>query len=404
MNKLIPTEKQRAFMDWEQGVFFHFGIRTFYEGHGDWDNKAMPLSAFNPTELDCAQWIRVAKDAGFNYAILVCKHHDGFANWPSKRTDYSVANTPWKNGGGDVVQNFCDACRQYGLKIGLYYSPAEFGSIDKEPKDYDEYFIGQVSELLTGYGAIDYLWFDGCGSEGHEYDWERIIAEIRRLQPGILIFGSVDPDTRWIGNESGYAHRPNHNIVAATEVSVQTEDMQVLAERRFLPAECDFRMRLDNWFYSDADEHTVKSVEELMGIYYYTVGRGANLLINIGPDRRGLLPEADRLRLLEFGAEIRRRFATPLAGEQSLDSGGLVFTSGEPLLVSHVILTESLDYEDQLEAFTLQAYPYPYGDPITVYEGRTIGHKAICQFPPFLTQKIELLVAKPERITGFRVY
>jgi alpha-L-fucosidase len=404
MNKLIATEQQRAFMDWEQGVFFHFGIRTFYEGHQDWDKKEMPLSAFNPTELDCAQWIRAAKDAGFNYAILVCKHHDGFANWPSKHTDYSVANTPWKNGNGDVVQNFCDACRQYGLKIGLYYSSAEYGSIDKENKDYDEYFISQVSELLTGYGAIDYIWFDGCGSEGHEYDWGRIIAEIRRLQPGILVFGSLDPDTRWIGNEAGYAHSPNHNIVDATEFSVQTEDMQVLAERRFLPAECDFRMRLYNWFYSETDEHTVKSLEELMGIYYYSVGRGANLLINIGPDRRGLLPDADRLRLLEFGAEIRRRFATPLAGEQSQYSEGLVFTSSELSLVSHVILTESLDYEDSIEAFTLQAYPYPYGAPITVHQGRTIGHKAICQFPPFLTQKIELLVTKPERITGFTVY
>jgi alpha-L-fucosidase len=391
-------------MDWERGVFFHFGIRTFYEGHQDWDMKEMSLSSFNPTKLDCTQWISAAKEAGFKYAILVCKHHDGFANWPSKYTAYSVANTPWENGNGDVVQNFCNACRQYGLKVGVYYSPAEFGSKDKEHKDYDEYFINQVSELLTSYGVIDYLWFDGCGSEGHEYDWGRIIAEIRRLQPDILIFGSVDPDTRWIGNESGYAHSPNHNIVAATEFSVQTNDMQTLAERRFLPAECDVRMRLHSWFYSNTDEHTVKSVEELMGIYYYSVGRGANLLINIGPDRRGLLPDADRLRLLEFGAEIRRRFAIPLVGAQVQDYDCLVFTSNEPALVSHVILTESLDHEDPIEAFTLRAYPYTYGYPITIYEGRTIGHKAICQFPPFLTQKIEILVSKPERLTGFTVY
>jgi alpha-L-fucosidase len=165
-------------------------------------------------------------------------------------------------------------------------------------------------------------------------------------------------------------------------------------------------MRLHNWFYSDADEHTVKSVEELMGIYYYSVGRGANLLINIGPDRRGLLPDADRRRLREFGAEIRRRFARPLPGvlarTQSQDC--LVFTAEQPVLASHVILAESLDHEEPVEAFTLRAYPYPYGAPITIYEGRTIGHKAICQFPPFLTQKIELVVARPERIAGFTVY
>lgn len=383
-------------MDWERGVFFHFGIRTFYEGRRDWDMREMPLSGFNPEALDCNQWISAVKEAGFAYAVLVCKHHDGFANWPSKYTAYSVANTPWKNGSGDVVREFCEACRRFGIKIGLYYSPAEFGSKNRNPTDYDEYFINQAGELLSGYGGIDYLWFDSCGSEGCVYDWPRITAEIRRLQPGILLFGPFDADVRWIGNESGYAGSP-----AAAEPEPGAPPGR---QGRFLPAECDCRMRLHSWFYSEADGHTVKSLEELMGIYYYSVGRGANLLINIGPDRRGLLPEPDRRRLLEFGAEIKRRFAAPLAGACTREPGRLVFTLDKPSLVEHAALAESLGYEDPVGSFTVRAFPYTYGEPITVYEGRTIGPRAICRFPPFFTRTIEVLADKPERIACLAVY
>ena len=196
MSKIIPTKQQLSFLDWEMGAFFHFGIRTFYEGHRDWDGKAMDLKAFLPTGLDCENWIRTIKEAGLTYAILVCKHHDGFANWPSKYTEYSVANTPWKDGKGDVVQEFVAACRKYDIKVGLYYSPAEAGFQERSPKEHDDYFISQIGELLSNYGKIDYLWFDGCGSEGHEYDKKRIITAIRSLQPEILIFGMWDPDTR----------------------------------------------------------------------------------------------------------------------------------------------------------------------------------------------------------------
>jgi len=302
-------------LEWEFGVFFHFGIRTFYEGQKDWDKKNMSLDGFNPKKLDCSQWIKTISNAGSKYAVLVCKHHDGFANWPSKYTDYSVANTSWKDGNGDVVQEYVDACRKFGIKVGLYYSPAEFGSREKKTKDYDEYFINQVSELLTGYGKIDYLWFDGCGSENHQYNIQNIIQTIRSIQPKILIFNPWDPDVRWVGNEAGYAHMPNGNIINNVDFSVKTDVKQVLGENRFMPAECDMRMRRRNWFYSGSDEDTVKSLEELMGIYYYTVGRGANLLINIGPDSNGLLPQKDSSRLIEMGNEIKKRFSDTLTSK-----------------------------------------------------------------------------------------
>jgi alpha-L-fucosidase len=209
-----------------------------------------------------------------------------------------------------------------------------------------------------------------------------------------------------VGNEAGYAHSPNINCVSSTDFSVRTVIKDELGEKRFLPVECDCMMRLWNWFYSDDDEHTVKSVDELLGIYYYSVGRGANLLLNIGPDRRGLLPEADARRLGEFGDAVRRRFSAPLAGEYVRESGGVVFKSENICAADHVVLTESFSFDDPIEHFVIKAYPYTNAEPFVVYEGRSIGHKAICQFPTVLTKKIEIIPDKKdaERISSVKVY
>ncbi len=382
-------EKQLKFLDWEFGVFFHFGIRTFYEGHKDWDMRDMPATGFNPEQLDCEQWIKTIKEAGATYAMLVCKHHDGFANWDSAYTKYSVASSPWKNGKGDVVREYVDACRKYDIKVGLYYSPAEFGSSKKDAKEYDDYFINQISELLSNYGKIDYLWFDGCGSEGHEYDTTRIVAEIRRLQPEILIFNMWDPDTRWVGNESGVAHSPNFNTVSELDFSVMTENKDSLGKTAFLPAECDCRMRYANWFYSENDEDTVKSVDELMGLYYHSVGRGANLLINIGPDRRGLLPDKDAKRLIEFGKEIKRRFESPIKYNMKEE---YICEFEKPELVNHVVIEEDLTDGEHIKKFEIFLYPTHQGVPIKVFEGDTVGHKRICMFPTFATEKAKIVI------------
>ncbi len=383
----IPTKRQQEFLDWEFGVFFHFGIRTFYEGHRDWDGKEMPLSGFCPTDLDCEDWIKTSKEAGAKYAILVCKHHDGFANWPSAYTEYSVKNTPWKNGQGDVVREFTDACRKYDIKVGLYYSPAEFGFNERTDEEYDDYFINQISELLTNYGKIDYLWFDGCGSEDHEYNQDRIVKELRRMQPDMLIFNMWDPDTRWVGNEDGVAPSPNFNYVEDLSFSVQTDRRDALSSKSYLPAECDCKMRQENWFYSDCDEDTIKSLDELMGLYYYSVGRGANLLINIGPDRRGKLPDKDKARLLEFGAEIRRRFQNPIPAKVSWEGNTMVCDFGEITSVNHVVLTEDLLSGKELDGFEIMAYEYAH-PPVELYHGRTVGHKAICRFETMRVKKL----------------
>ena len=390
-------KEQLEFLNWEFGVFFHFGIRTFNEGHVDWDMKPMALESFQPSELDCDEWLKTVSDAGAKYAILVCKHHDGFANWPSAYTEYSVKNTPWKDGKGDVVREYVDACRKYGIKVGLYYSPAQFGSSEMKATDYDDYFINQIRELLTGYGKIDYLWFDGNGSEDHQYDTARIVAEIRKCQPEIVIFNMWDPDTKWVGNESGIAHSPNKLTVGALDFSINKDIQDLLDEPRFLPTECDFRMRLLNWFYSDSDVDTVKSVDELMGLYYYSVGRSANFLINIGPDRRGKLPKEDKEVLLQFGETLRKTFGPSVAFEEKATEKKLTLEL-DLQLINHVVLSEEIDPNNEIENFEIKIYPYPYGAPVTVYRGTTVGHKAICPFPTIKTNRVEITFDKNKKV------
>ncbi len=387
-------KEQLEFLDWEFGVFFHFGIRTFYEGHIDWDRKEMPLEGFNPTELDCEQWIRTIKEAGAKYAVLVCKHHDGFANWPSKYTKYSVANTPWKDGKGDVVREFTDACRKYDIKVGLYCSAAQFETAEMSDKEYDDFFIDQLRELLSNYGKVDYLWFDACGSENHQFDTVRIVNEIRTMQPELLIFNMWDPDTRWVGNESGYAEMPNYNIVKDLDVSVLAAEKEELQGNLFLPAECDCRIRFRNWFYSSEDLHTLKSVDELVGIYYYSVGRGANLLLNIGPDRNGLLPAEDAARIIEFGKKVKERFSDSQVSIQQIErkENSYFVAFSDLVLMNHVVLQEKISADDYVKKFSIYIYPVPGGRKILVYQGNSIGHKHICLFPTISTKQVEIVI------------
>lgn len=400
--------KQLEFLDWEFGVFFHFGIRSFYKGHKDWDGKPMPPEAFNPKELDTDSWIRAVKDAGAKYAILTCKHHDGFALWQSKYTEYSVKNTPWKNGKGDVVAEFVSSCRKYGIKVGLYYSPAQWGESAipfSSAREYDDYFINQIGELLTSYGKIDYLWFDGCGSEGHEYDRERIVREIGKMQPDILTFCDPEwtPGVRWIGNEDGYASLNNPLVVSSTDFSELATSEQKLSSAKFLPAECDAKIR-DTWFYDD-NENTLKSLDELFGMYEMSVGRGSNFLLNIGPNDRGLLPEADKNRLLELGEKIRTSYEKSL-NYTSASQNGDTYTiehkersSGDwknaktEHLSNTLVLSEDLTNGQKIEAFSVYAYlPHYQHKKILIFEGKTIGHKQICRFSPIRASKFEVVV------------
>ena len=396
-----PSEKQLKFMDWEVGAFFHFGIRTFNHGHRDWDGLPMPAETFDPIRLDCDQWIDVAKKFGAKYAVMTAKHHDGFALWQSKYSNYSVAQSPWKGGKGDVVREFTDACRRGGIAVGLYYSPAQWGESTvkfENGKEYDDYFINQISELLTNYGKIDYLWFDGCGSGGHEYDRARIIGVIRSLQPDILIFGMWDPDTAWVGNEDGYA--PSCNT-CVNEINVLGNPKTM-----FIPYECDCRLR-GTWFY-DLNEYSLKSVDELCGMYEMSVGRGSNLLLNIGPDDMGLISAPDMKRLAQFRAELDARYSVPHEFEKIKALGGGKYSieySDEVLnekigdtdfipLCRSVIIREDISGGIKSRHFRLYAH-IPSRNPISdrmicVYESDTVGRCRICRFPAIRTPKFTL--------------
>lgn len=401
-------KQQCDFLDWEYGMFFHFGIRSFYPGHQDWDNKEMPLEKFDPRELNCDQWIETAKAAGATYAILTTKHHDGFALWPSKFSNYSVAQTPWKNGKGDVVREFVTSCRKYGLKVGLYYSPAQWGKFAipfSNAKEYDDYFIDQISELLTNYGKIDYLWFDGCGSEGHEYDRERIVSAIGSLQPDILTFCDPEwsPGVRWVGNEDGYASLNNPLVVSRSIFRSLQKKNRSLSSAVFLPSECDCKLR-NTWFY-DLNEDTIKSTEELFGMYEMSVGHGSNFLIDIGPDNRGLLPDADIKRILELGERIKAAYSKPIeftAPEKNGDTYTMSHIDVEndswampntENLSNCVMLMEDLTNGQSIRSFSIYAYlPNYKRKKVLVFEGKTVGHKVLCKFSPLRASKYEIVI------------
>ena len=403
-----PSKRSLEFLDWEFGIFFHFGIRTFYRGHKDWDNRPMPAEGFNPTDLDCESWILTAKEAGARYCLLTTKHHDGFALWPSKYTDYSVAHTPWKDGKGDVVREYVDACRKHDMKVGLYYSPAQWGGTVSfaEEKAYDDYFINQISELLTNYGEIDYLWFDGCGSEKHTYDKVRIIGAIRSLQPNIRIFDMWDPDTRWVGNEDGYCPLPNLYTVDSVPLSVNATEGHAIGEPKFLPPECDTKMR-DSWFDDDNVE-TMRTAAELVGEYESSVGHGANYLLNIGPDRSGHLPEPDVKVLKEFADEIKRRYDSPLpfgapkteGNRTSIETpdgqAGWIQSPVGTKLVDTVEICEDITNGGAVRSFRLIARMPYCGRECCIFESSTIGHKRICRFPAVLTSKLTLEITEAD--------
>ena len=413
--KLKPSKGQLEYLDWEYGMFFHFGIRSFFRGHKDWDGIPMPAEAFDPAELDCEQWVRTAKEAGATYAILTAKHHDGFALWQSEYSNYGVAESPWKGGKGDVVKEFTDACRKYGLKVGLYYSPAQWGEFAikfENEREYDDYFINQISELLGNYGRIDYLWFDGCGSEGHTYDHKRIVNEIFRLQPEILTFCDPEwfPCVRWVGNEDGYASLDNPLCVSGWDFSELSDDSVALSQAAFLPSECDCKLR-DTWFYDD-NEDSIKSAEELFGMYESSVGRGSNFLLNVSPDDRGLVPDKDRERVLELGEKIRESYSEPIDftdivkdGEGSFSIANRDFVPGGPSeqrramarLVNTVVISEDLTEGQGIKEFKLYAHlPHYNKKRILVFCGNTVGHKLICRFPTVNTAKLTVEITKSD--------
>lgn len=318
----------RAQLDWQRdelAMFIHFGVNTFTDR--EWgDGKESP-AIFDPSALDPRQWARVARTAGFRAMVLTAKHHDGFCLWPTATTAHSVRSSPWKGGRGDVVREFVDACRVEGLRPGLYLSPWDrnAGVYGDSPR-YNDFYVRQLTELLTQYGEIHEVWFDGANGEGpngrrQEYDWDRTWSAVRALQPEAVVFSDAGPDVRWIGNERGVAGETNWSTVDPRIVPVPgmtgDEVMRSLQEGDrdgtvWRPGETDVSIR-PGWFHHPAEDGRVKSVDDLVGIYFTSVGRNSKLLLNVPPTRAGLLHETDVARLTGMRARLDALFADDLA-------------------------------------------------------------------------------------------
>jgi alpha-L-fucosidase len=341
---LRPTPYQLAWQNAGLGVFFHFGINTF---HGkEWSDGSLPAGSFDPSDLDADQWARTAAGLGAKYVILTAKHHDGFCLWPTATTDYSVASSPFRGGDGDVVREFTEAARRHGLRVGLYLSPWD----RHEPRypdaaAYDEFYLAQLRELCTDYGELFEIWFDGAGSAGRTYDWDRIGEVIGELQPQAMVFNMGPATIRWVGNENGLAADPCEYVTTNADLNNYDEDTIELAQARYLPPECDVSLRR-GWFWQPGEEP--KSVEHLLAIHDASIGLGANLLLNIPPDRRGQIDPADAARVAEFREALDARFGEPVAAEiepAGTDPAGTVsyrVTLPRAMRVDHVELREDI--------------------------------------------------------------
>ena len=428
-----PAERQIRFQQLEFYAFVHFTVNTFTDR--EWGDGTEDPAVFCPTALDAAQWVRTVKAAGMKGLILTCKHHDGFCLWPSAYTEHSVAASPWKDGKGDVVREVSEECRKQGIRFGVYLSPWDRHSpLYGQGKPYDDYFVGQLTELLTNYGEIFCVWFDGACGEGPNgkrqvYDWDRYYEVIRRLQPEACI-NVCGPDIRWCGNEAGDTRKAEWSVVPLrmrdTEKiaadSQQSDDetfrqrklraqdadlgsREVLREETELiwyPAEVNTSIR-PGWFFHAHENDKVKPLSELIRIYENSTGGNATFLLNLPPDRRGRIHENDEARLKELGDYLRAAFRKNL-----LDQAVLFAGSGDPSAlrtddyesfwmpehidmgegdafievrfaasadIGYLVLKENLRMGQRVERFAVDVLTE--NGMSTVYEGTVIGYRRI---------------------------
>ncbi len=386
----IPTPGQLRWQEIAYGMFCHFGINTFYGK--EWSDGSLPSSGFDPRRLDARQWVETAKAAGMRYLIFTAKHHDGFCLWPTSTTDYALTSSPYNGGKGDIVGNLATACRDAGMEFGLYLSPWD----RHEPRypnaeEYDRFYVQQLTELCTRYGPLFEIWFDGAGSTGRTYNWDAIMETVDRYQPNAMVFNMGRPTIRWIGNEDGLAADPNMYVVSQLLGSSAYSEARLAAGPQYVPPECDVSIRT-GWFWHPQEEHTIKSVEHLLGIYYRSIGLGANLLLNVPPNRDGLIANEDRARLLEMTAELERRFAHPIAGRIEQEGATVRVTFDAPAEFDHLVLCERLAEGQHVNGYTVALEPA--GREIA--RGITIGAKRIHAFPAVRGQSLQITLSTPD--------
>ena len=415
VSRLVPTPQQLEWQQMEFTAFLHFGMNTFTGN--EWGHGTDSPELFNPSELDCEQWVKALKEGGFKMALLTAKHHDGFCLWPTATTEYSVKNSPWKDGKGDVVRELRDACEKYGMKFGVYLSPWDRNAVSYgDSPAYNKFFIEQLTELLTNYGEVHEVWFDGACGEGpngkkQEYDWTAILAKIRELQPK-AVTAIMGDDVRWVGNEGGlgretewsatviapgsYTHKKEANkVLGLEEMSKDLGSRELVAkaqEAYWYPSEVDVSIR-PGWFYHAEQDEQVRSLANLVNIYYRSVGCNSVLLLNIPPDRRGLIHEVDVQRIKELSDYIGKTFATNYVENGAQMWKAEVGQSKEynvkpGAMVNTFLIQEDIAQGQRVEDFLVEVYSNGAWQYAT--EGTTVGYKRLLRFSDCQPEKIRV--------------
>jgi alpha-L-fucosidase len=448
----VPSANQMRWQEMEYYAFVHFSLNTYTDQSWGYGNEDINL--FNPKELDCRQWARICKQAGMKGIIITAKHHSGFCLWPSKYTEYSVKNAPWKKGKGDIVREMADACKEYGLKLGIYLSPWDRNHPDYGKTEYITYFRNQLTELLTNYGPIFEVWFDGAnGGTGYYgganenrkidrttyYDWGNTYKLIRKLQPNIVIWndGGDRGDLRWVGTEGGAVGETNWSLLNATgEVPFNMLHYGVENGDSWVPGEVNTSIRPE-WFYHPGENERVKSVPHLMDTYYNSIGRNGTLLLNFPIDTRGLIHENDENAALAFSDAVKKAFAVNLAlkktatatnvrgnanqfaaamamdgnkntywaTDDNLKQASLTIDFGNPTKFNRFLVQEYIRLGQRVRSFTVEAWID--GNWKELAKATTIGYKRILRFPSVTATKVRFSITDSKScpvITNIGIY
>lgn len=436
----VPEPKQVEWQQMETYAFIHFGLNTFNDrewGYGDTDPKT-----FNPTNLDCEQWAQTLVKAGMKGVILTAKHHDGFCLWPFEGTDYSVKNSPWKNGQGNVVKELSEACKKYGLKFAVYLSPWDRHQANYGTPEYLPYFYAQLHDLLTNYGPVFEVWFDGAnGGDGwyggakdirtidrkNYYNYPRIYEMLDSIQPQAIIFSDGGPGCRWVGNEKGFAGATNWSFLRKGEVHPGYDKSYELQYghpdgNQWVPAECDVSIR-PGWFYHPEEDDRVKSPDQLVDLYYRSVGHNATLLLNFPVDRRGLIHPVDSANAVRFHEMIRQQLKTNLvagmtpkvsnerggdfvasaltddnfdtywATEDGVTTADIEFSFDTPTRMNRMMLQEYIPLGQRVKAFVVEYLDKDTWLPVKLNEETTtIGYKRLLRFETVKTKGIRIRI------------
>ncbi len=433
----LPSERQLLWHEIEFYAFVHFNMNTFTDM--EWGTGGESPELFNPSELDCRQWARVCKEAGMKGIILTAKHHDGFCLWPSEYTEHSVKNSPWQEGKGDVVRDLAEACLEFGLKLGLYLSPWDRNHAEYGTENYITYFRNQLSELMTNYGEVFEVWFDGAnGGTGYYgganeerrvdrktyYDWPATRQIVRDLQPSAVMFSDAGPGVRWVGNEAGWAGETNWSIIRRDEFYPGSSNYKDLTSghedgTHWVPAEVDVSIR-PGWYYHQSEDHKVKSVKQLVDIFYHSIGRNASFLLNFPVDRRGLIHEKDVEQLKKMVNVIRHDLETDLAksmhisatnvrgdarkfdarkaidgdpdtywaADDGITSASLTLDFGIETTINRFLVQEYIPLGQRVKKFSIEVWKNNTWEKVTTQT--TIGYKRILRFDNVTTRKLRL--------------